>query len=124
MESESSRLIDSYPPTTSVVDTAIDLFAKLLPLQDLPSTQKILSSLLENVHSPKFEKNAGRRAAVWVNANVALVLSLRALTNGSAGHKQAKETFGSPTVTGLISPFLTVCRYATAFFISRLTVPF
>jgi len=119
METETYRLIDSYPPTTSVVDTAIDLFAKLLPLQDLPSTQKILSTLLENVRSPKLEKNAGRKAAVWVNANVALVLSLRALTSGPTGYKQAKETFGSSTVTSLISPFLTVCcAHNHAFLIS------
>lgn len=108
MEAESYRLIESLPPTTSVVDTAIDLFAKLLPLQTLASTQKILSALLENVYSPKLEKNAGRKAAVWVNANIALVLTLRESTGGHAGYKQAKETFGSSTVTNLISPFLTV----------------
>ncbi|KAF8648973.1 hypothetical protein AX16_006087 [Volvariella volvacea WC 439] len=92
------------PPATYVVDTAIDLFAQLLPLQDQSSTSKIITQLLESVKSPKLERNAGRRAAVQVNAVIAVVLALRHAMATSP--KQSRETFGSPQVTGVLSPFL------------------
>ncbi|TFK60204.1 clathrin-coated vesicle protein [Pluteus cervinus] len=96
-------ITESPPPATAVVDCAIDLFARLLPLQDLSSTSKIITQLLESVRSPKLEKNAGRKAAVQVNAAVAVVLALR---NTSGGTRHARDIFGSSQVTGLLSPFL------------------
>ncbi|KDR82328.1 hypothetical protein GALMADRAFT_237575 [Galerina marginata CBS 339.88] len=98
------QLIEPPPPATSVVDTAIELFSKLLPLQDLTSTQKVISQLLESVRSPKLEKNAGRKAAVLVNANVALVLALRIAS--TSYFRQSKDTFGNTQITSLLSPFL------------------
>lgn len=122
--SKSSLGTESYdslseppPPGTSVIDTAIDLFSKLLPLQDLPSTQKIISTLLENVRSSKLEKNVGRKAAVWVNTCVAIVLTLRVATSSQSSFKQAKEIFGSSTVTSLLSPFLMVSLSCFFFFL-------
>ncbi|KAJ7168806.1 clathrin-coated vesicle protein [Mycena filopes] len=98
--------LDEPPPaTTSVVDTAIELFAQLLPLQDLTSTVKIVTLLLESVRSPKLEKDTGRRAAVFINAAVAIVLALRQAM-GSSQARKAKDTFGSNQVTTLLSPFL------------------
>ena len=89
-----------------MVDTAIDLFSKLLPLQDLPSTQKVIANLVESVRSPKLERNAGRKAAVFINATVALVLTLR---NTTTSHfRQGKDTFGSGQITSLLSSFLMV----------------
>lgn len=102
----SDALLEPPPPATSVVDTAIDLFARLLPLQDLTSTTRIISQLLDSVRSPKLEKNAGRRAAVSVNAAVALVLALRHAT--TAHFRQTRETLGSSQVTSVLSPFLKV----------------
>ncbi|KAJ6526020.1 clathrin-coated vesicle protein [Mycena capillaripes] len=99
------HLEEPPPSTTSVVDTAIELFAQLLPLQDLTSTIKILTLLLESVRSPKLEKNAGRKAAVFINAAVAVVLALRQAMASTQG-RRAKDTFGSPQVTALLSPFL------------------
>ncbi|KAJ6577043.1 clathrin-coated vesicle protein [Mycena vulgaris] len=99
------ELEEPPPSTTSVVDTAIELFAQLLPLQDLTSTVKIVTLLLDSVRSPKLEKNAGRKAAVFINAAVALVLALRqAMATTQSRH--AKDTFGSSQVTTLLSPFL------------------
>ncbi|PPQ91330.1 hypothetical protein CVT25_003770 [Psilocybe cyanescens] len=98
------QLLEPPPPATSVVDTAIELFSRLLPLQDLPSTIKVVTQLLESVRSPKLEKNAGRKSAVLINATVALVLALR---NATTSHfRQAKDTFGSSQITSLLSPFL------------------
>ncbi|KAJ7500292.1 clathrin-coated vesicle protein [Mycena galericulata] len=99
------ELEEPPPSTTSVVDTAIELFAQLLPLQDLASTIKIVTLLLESVRSPKLEKNAGRKAAVFINAAIAVVLALRqAMT--TTQFRRAKDTFGSSQVTTLLSPFL------------------
>ncbi|KAK7064864.1 clathrin-coated vesicle protein [Favolaschia claudopus] len=106
VSSNAEYYVEEPPPaTTSVVDTAIELFAQLLPLQDLTATVKILTSLLESLRSPKLEKNAGRKAAVSVNAAVAVVLALRQAM-GNAQLRRAKDTFGSTQVTTLLAPFL------------------
>lgn len=65
---------------------------------------KILSQLLEFVRSPKLEKNLGRKAAVTINAAVAIVLTLRHASN--TNFRQAKETFGNSQLTSLLAPFL------------------
>lgn len=91
------------------MDTAIDLFAQLLPLQDLATTVRIITLLLESVRSPKLDKNTGRKAAVFVNAAVALVLALRHATTSHL--RQARETFGNSQITTLLSPFLKVTVY-------------
>ncbi|RDB24443.1 HEAT repeat-containing protein 5B [Hypsizygus marmoreus] len=98
------QLLEPPPPGTAVVDTAIELFAQLLPLQDLASTTRIITQLLESVRSSKLDRNTGRKAAVHINAAVGLVLALRQAT--TVHFRQAKETFGSPQVSSLLSPFL------------------
>ncbi|CAA7266119.1 unnamed protein product [Cyclocybe aegerita] len=98
------ELSEPPPPATAVVDTAIELFSRLLPLQDLQATQKIIALLVESVRSPKLEKNAGRKAAVFVNATVALVLTLRYAS--ATNFRQARDTFGNGQITSLLSPFL------------------
>ncbi|KAG6888099.1 hypothetical protein C0995_010705, partial [Termitomyces sp. Mi166 len=98
------KLLEPPPPATSVVDTAIDLFARLLPLQDLTSTTRIITQLLESVRSPKLEKNSGRKAAVHINATISLLFALRHAT--TSHFRQARETFGSTQITSLLSPFL------------------
>ncbi|KAH0586658.1 hypothetical protein H2248_007874 [Termitomyces sp. 'cryptogamus'] len=98
------KLSEPPPPATSVVDTAIELFAQLLPLQDLTSTARIITQLLESVKSPKLEKNSGRKAAVYINATIGLLLALRQAT--TSHFRQTRETFGSTQITSLLSPFL------------------
>ncbi|KAJ7604033.1 clathrin-coated vesicle protein [Roridomyces roridus] len=99
------QLEEPPPSTTSVVDTAIELFARLLPLQDLTSTVKILTLLVESVRSPKLDRNAGRKAAVFINSAVAVVLALRHASTMTQA-RRAKDTFGSTQVTTLLAPFL------------------
>ena len=98
------QLFEPPPPPTAVVDTAIELFARLLriPLQDLTSTVKVITQLVESVRSPKLEK----KVAVFVNATVALVMALRTAT--TSHFRQARDTFGSSQVTTLLSSFLMV----------------
>lgn len=44
-------MIEPPPPATSVVDSVIDLFAELLPLQDLTSIARTITQLIESVRS-------------------------------------------------------------------------
>ncbi|KAF9069763.1 clathrin-coated vesicle protein [Rhodocollybia butyracea] len=98
------QMIEPPPPATSVVDSAINLFADLLPLQDLASITRVITLLLESVRSPKLEKNVGRKAAVLVNAAIALVLTLRSAT--TSHFRESRDTFGSSQITNLLSSFL------------------
>lgn len=98
------RIIEAPPPGTSVVDAAIELFSQLLPLQDLTSTSKIVSQLIDSVRSPKLEKNTGRKSAVSINASVALVLALRQATTSHFRH--SRDTLGNAQVTKNLGPFL------------------
>jgi HEAT repeat-containing protein 5 len=102
------------PPSTSVVDTAIDLFAQLLPLQDLASASLTISQILEHVNSMKSDRNAGRKAAVSVNTATAFVLSLR---HAASHHtRQSRESLGDSQVAAVMSSFLMVMNLQLARF--------
>ncbi|EIW85333.1 clathrin-coated vesicle protein [Coniophora puteana RWD-64-598 SS2] len=96
--------LDIPPPTTGVVDEAIVLFSQLLPLQDVTSTARVISGLVEALRSPKLEKSPGRKAAMTVNIMVAILQTLRLST--TIHYRQAKETLGNPQVTSVLAPFL------------------
>ncbi|KAI0946131.1 hypothetical protein AcV7_010182 [Taiwanofungus camphoratus] len=89
------------PPATAAVDAAVQLFAQLLPQQNLALTIKTLSQLIESTGSIKFEKNSGRKAAVTINATIALVLTLRQVSTS-----RSRQVFGNTQVTTLLSTFL------------------
>lgn len=101
-----SEICFSEPPPalTAVVDAAIALFAQLLPLQDLGSTMRIVSQMLDCINSPKLEKNLGRKSAASINTIVALVLTLRQAMASQL--RRTRETLGNPQVTTLLTPFL------------------
>ncbi|KAF5377759.1 hypothetical protein D9757_008083 [Collybiopsis confluens] len=120
MSSSEHQIVEPPPPATSVVDSAINLFAELLPLQDLNSITRTITHLLESVRSPKLEKNVGRRAAVLVNASIALVLALRSAT--SLHFRESRESFGTPQLTGLLSSFLKVTCFLICVPFDLLTV--
>ncbi|KAL0567040.1 hypothetical protein V5O48_014955 [Marasmius crinis-equi] len=98
------QLTEPPPPATAVVDAAIELFAQLLPLQDLSSSTRTISQLLESVRSPKFDKNVGRKAAALVNASIALVFTLRNAC--AATSREVREPFATHQITSLLAPFL------------------
>lgn len=100
--------VEPTPPTTAVVDAAVELFAQLLPLQEPTISIRTLNTLLEAVRSSKLEKNIGRRVAVTVNASIAIVLTLRNAMS-STHAKQARDDLGSTQITSLLSQFLMVC---------------
>jgi HEAT repeat-containing protein 5 len=95
------------PPLTQAVDAALALFAHFLPLQDSSSAARLITLMIDSVKSPKYEKNIGRKAAVQVNAAIAILLAIRqAMTSPS---RQVREVFGSIAVTTQLSSFLKVC---------------
>ena len=94
------------PPSTAVVDAAIELFAALLPLQDVTSCKAVVRDVIESTRSPKLEKNAGRKAAVVVNSTIALTLTLRVAASSSS--RQTRDSFGSTQIGDLLSSFLKV----------------
>ena len=94
------------PPSTAVVDAAIELFAALLPLQDATSCKAVVKDVLESTRSSRLEKNAGRKAAVVVNSTIAVTRTLRVAS--SSASRQAKDSFGNAQVGELLSAFLKV----------------
>ena len=94
---------------TSVVDAAIELSSHLLLLQDPQSAAKTISLLIESVRALKMERNVGRKAAVFVNEDFSILVTLRLASGGSV--RQAREMLGNPQVSGSLGDF---SKYVTA----------
>ena len=95
---------------TSVVDYAIQLFSLLLPIQDQESSARAVKELVDSTRSPRLDRNAGRRAAVLINTNIALCLALR---TAASNVRQGREALGNSRVTSTLSGFLKVLRLQT-----------
>lgn len=93
-----------------MVDHAIQLFSLLLPIQDPESATRAVKELVDSTRSPRLDRNAGRRAAVLINANIALCLALRAAANSV---RQGREALGNSKVTNTLSGFLKVLHLQT-----------
>ena len=74
------------PPATGVVDSAVELFALFLPVQDPNVQVKLLKEMLGSLQSVKTERNPGRRMAILVNAVVALLGALRHTMQSGGRH--------------------------------------
>ena len=93
-----------------MVDYAIQLFSLLLPIQDQDSAARAVKELVDSTRSSRLDRNAGRRAAVLINANIALCLALRAATSNV---RQGREALGNSKVTSTLSGFLKVLHPQT-----------
>ncbi|KAI0300801.1 clathrin-coated vesicle protein [Russula brevipes] len=60
--------------------------------QDSASAARLLTFMIDSVKSPKYDKNVGRKAAVQVNAGIAILLAMR---QGMASH---------PSTTAVTTP--------------------
>lgn len=65
------------PPATEVVNAAITLFGTALPLQDHKIQESIMQQLLTYLTAKSLVKEPGRRAAIVVNAALALLAAVR-----------------------------------------------
>ncbi|KAF8558426.1 clathrin-coated vesicle protein [Imleria badia] len=90
--------------TSAVVDASIELFARLLPIQDLTTVTRTVTQLVESVKSPKLDKNSGRKAAVLINSVVAIARVLRCAMESHS--RQVKETLGHSQVTTPLASLL------------------
>ena len=70
-QAESEDLPD--PPATELVNAAIVLFATALPLQSSTIQEGVLEQLATFLSSSSLQRDPGRRAAVTVNAAMALL---------------------------------------------------
>lgn len=103
--SESVAAITVPSAPTAVVDAAIELFALLLPAQDLATVERFVAQVIDHARAPRLERNIGRKSAVTINVSTALVL---ALSNGSQNVRHARSTFGTAQVGNVMSAFLQV----------------
>ncbi|KAI8372010.1 armadillo-type protein [Choanephora cucurbitarum] len=92
-------------PSTSYIDTSIELFATLFVNQPASIQESTFELMLKMVRDPKQEKNSPKRAAVLVNVTVALLGSFK---NAMAFSKQRKGDSipFSPRATQLIQDIL------------------
>lgn len=65
------------PPATELVNSAIVLFATALPLQSSTIQEGVLEQLATYLSSSSLQRDPGRRAAVTVNAAMALLGMLK-----------------------------------------------
>ena len=106
------------PASTGVVDAAIRLFSVLLPVQDASSASRAITHVIQALNSPKLERNVGRKSAGFINSVVAILLSLRNVTN-----KQQRDVLGGPQISGLLANFLKVSFLVNIHTDSRVTLP-
>lgn len=71
------------PPATAVVDSAIDLFTVLLPMQPPKVQESILEQIATFLASKSLERDPGRKAAMTVNIAVALLGALKLAVGNS-----------------------------------------
>jgi len=62
--------------------------------------------MIDSVKFPKYDKNVGRKAAVQVNAAIAILLAIRQAMASPSKH--VREVFGSTAITTPLSSFLKV----------------
>ena len=93
------------PPATAVVNAAIILFATALPLQSSKIQEGVLEQLATYLSSTSLQKDPGRKAAVTVNAAMAL-LGLVKVAVGETAAEQGDLKF--PIVERTIEEMLRV----------------
>lgn len=64
-------------PSTAYIDTCIELFATLFPIQTPPVQESTLEQILRLAHDPKLDKNSPKKMAVLINIVVALLGALK-----------------------------------------------
>lgn len=65
------------PPSTGVVNSAIDLFAVAIALHSSKIQESSVEQIASFLASPSLQRNPGRKAALAVNISVALLHALK-----------------------------------------------
>ncbi|KAF8477112.1 armadillo-type protein [Kalaharituber pfeilii] len=90
------------PPATAVVNSAIDLFTLLLPLQPPKVQESIIEQLASFLASKSLDRDPGRKAAITVNVAVAILGALKLTMDG----KIPSANLGTPSVLKIIQEIL------------------
>ncbi|KAH9810416.1 armadillo-type protein [Melampsora americana] len=86
-------VLPAPPIPTSMIDSAIELFALYLPLVNTKQQVAILERLYSHVTSMKTEKNPGRKMAILANSITAFLLSTRTcMSSGYTGRSKTIDT--------------------------------
>lgn len=92
------------PPATAVVNSAIDLFTILLPIQSPKVQESILEQIATFLASNNLQRDPGRKAAITVNVAVALLGTLKA----TMGEEVPSASLGTSNVLKIIQELLQV----------------
>ena len=95
------------PPATELVNAAIILFATALPLQNSRIQEGVLEQLAMLLSSPSLQRDPGRRAAVTVNAAMALLGMLKVAVRDTIAEP---GDLRQPTVERTIEEILRVSK--------------
>jgi HEAT repeat-containing protein 5 len=71
------------PPSTALVDAAIDLFSQMVLDQPMKIQESAFTHIAARLGDPSLARNAGRKAAVTINVVIALSKALSKLTSRS-----------------------------------------
>ncbi|PGH00685.1 hypothetical protein GX51_05671 [Blastomyces parvus] len=100
----------SDPPDTEVVNAAIDLFAKALPLQSPKVQESSVEQIAALLSAQSLHRNPGRKAAMVVNIAIALLLALKVAVKetssapGSLRHPATEKVMQELILTFTIHP--------------------
>lgn len=92
------------PPATAVVNSAIDLFTILLPMQQPKVQESILEQLATFLASKSLDRDPGRKAAITVNVAVAILGALKLTMDGQI----PSTSLSSPSVLKIMQEILRV----------------
>ena len=92
------------PPATAVVNSAIDLFTILLPMQQPKVQESILEQLATFLASKSLDRDPGRKAAITVNVAVAILGALKLAMDGQI----PSTNLNSPSVLKIMQEILRV----------------
>ena len=90
------------PPATAVVNSAIDLFTALLPIQQPKVQESILEQIATFLASNILQRDPGRKAAMTVNVAVALLGAIKLTVGGEV----PGANLSAPSVLKIISEIL------------------
>ena len=90
------------PPATAVVNSAIDLFTVLLPMQPPKVQESILEQIATFLASNVLQRDPGRKAAMTANVAVALLGALKLTISDEI----ASASLATPSVLKIISELL------------------
>ncbi|KAI9022184.1 armadillo-type protein [Phycomyces nitens] len=94
-------------PSTSYIDSSIELFATLFPSQPPPVQESTFEHIAKVVKDSRLEKNSPRRAAVLANVVVALLGAFKNMMFYAKKKKMAPgETIASGRATQLVQEIL------------------